>query len=90
MGTLVVEDIDKFVEASLAAGAFFKVRCMRSLRPFCCGESGSIRSIPIPKRNHQTASLLKLNRAWAEANGTPLSLRMLAAFAYAVEPPRSR
>jgi hypothetical protein len=32
----------------------------------------------MPRRNHQTASLLKWNKAWAEAKGTPLSLRMLA------------
>ena len=34
--------------------------------------------MPMPRRSHQTASLLKLNNAWAEAKGTPLSLRMLA------------
>jgi hypothetical protein len=34
--------------------------------------------MPIPHRSHHTASLLKLNKAWAEAKGTPLSLRMLA------------
>jgi hypothetical protein len=28
----------------------------------------------IPSLSHQTASLLKLNKAWAEAKGTPLSL----------------
>ena len=30
------------------------------------------------RRNHQTASLLRLNKACAEAKGTPLSLRMFA------------
>src|ERR1700676_4222402 len=30
-----------------------------------------------PSLSHQTASLLKLNKACAEAKGTPLSLRML-------------
>ena len=34
--------------------------------------------MPIPSLSHQTASLLRLNKAWAEAKGTPLSLRMLA------------
>jgi hypothetical protein len=34
--------------------------------------------MPMPRRNHQTASLLRLIKACAEANGTPLSLRMLA------------
>src|SRR5262250_1795373 len=37
-----------------------------------------MRSMPIPRRSHQTASLLKWNKACAEAKGTPLSLRMLA------------
>ena len=27
--------------------------------------------MPMPNRSHQTASLLKLNKAWAEAKGTP-------------------
>jgi hypothetical protein len=31
-----------------------------------------------PRRSHQTASLLRLNKACAEAKGTPLSLRILA------------
>jgi hypothetical protein len=35
-------------------------------------------SMPMPRRNHQTASLLKLNKACADANGTPLSLRRVA------------
>jgi len=51
---------------------------MRSWRPFCWGWPGLIRSMPIPSRSHQTASLLKLNKAWAEAKGTPLSVRILA------------
>ncbi len=34
--------------------------------------------LPMPRRSHQTASLLKLKRALGEAKGTPLSLRMLA------------
>jgi hypothetical protein len=33
---------------------------------------------PIPRHIHQAAVLLKLNKAWAEAKGTPLSLPMLA------------
>src|SRR5215472_13114270 len=67
----------KFAAAGLVV-SFFKVRCIRSWRPFCLGWPGRIRSIPIPRRSHQTASLLKLKRAWAEAKGTPRSLRMLA------------
>jgi hypothetical protein len=31
-----------------------------------------MRSMPMPRRNHQTASLLKLNKACAEAKGTPI------------------
>ena len=34
--------------------------------------------MPRPRRNHQTASLLRWNKACAETKGTPLSLRMLA------------
>ena len=30
-----------------------------------------MRSMPMPSRSHQTASLLKLNNACPEANGTP-------------------
>ena len=33
------------------------VRCMRSWRPFCCGLPGLVRSIAMPSRSHQTASL---------------------------------
>src|SRR5258706_9371922 len=51
---------------------------MRSWRPFCCGWPGWMRSIPIPSLSHQTASLLRLNKACAEAKGTPLSLRITA------------
>ena len=70
--TFVVEDLDELVEAGLllqevpAAGlvaSFFSVRCMRSWRPFCCGWPGLMRSMPMPRRSHQTASLLKLNNA---------------------------
>src|ERR1700730_3710565 len=34
-----------------------------------------MRSMPIPSRSHPTASLLKLNKAWPEAKGTPLFWR---------------
>ena len=37
--------------------SFFKVRCMRSCRPFCWGWPGRIRSMEIPKRSHHTESL---------------------------------
>src|SRR5579872_5928373 len=45
-----------------------------------------MRSIPMPRRSHQTASLLRLNRAWGDAKGTPLSLRMLAGRPRSKEP----
>ena len=32
------------------------VRCMRSCRPFCCGEAGSMKSGRMPRRIHQTES----------------------------------
>src|SRR6202790_4508678 len=67
----------KLALAGLVA-SFLRVRCMRSWRPFCWGWPGLMRSMPIPRRSHQTASLLKLNNACAEAKGTPLSLRMWA------------
>src|SRR6267378_777046 len=66
------------LEAAGLVASFFSVRCMRSWRPFCWGWPGLIRSMTIPSRSHQTASLLRLNKAWAEAKGTPLSLRILA------------
>lgn len=48
---------------------------MRSCRPFCWGEAGSIRSGRIPRRTHQTESGESRPRAWV-AKGTPLSERM--------------
>ena len=51
---------------------------MRSWRPFCCGWPGLIRSMAMPRRNHQTDSLERLNRALGLAKGTPLSERMAA------------
>ena len=56
--------------------SFFKVRCMRSWRPFCCGWPGLMRSMAMPRRSHQTESLERLNRALGLAKGTPLSERM--------------
>src|ERR1700730_17431301 len=49
---------------------------MRSWRPFCCGWPGWMRSIVMPSRSHQTASLLKLKRPLGEEKRTPLSERM--------------
>ena len=49
---------------------------MRSWRPFCSGWPGLMRSMWMPRRSHQTASLLKPNRACGLAKGTPLSVRM--------------
>jgi hypothetical protein len=53
---LVVEHIDELVEAGLLleemgsgwSGSFFLKKCMRSWRPFCFGEPGLTRSIPMP------------------------------------------
>ena len=44
----------------------FKVRCRRSCRPFCSGCPGAIRSRPMPRRSHQTASLLN---PWQRVRG---------------------
>jgi len=42
------------------------------------------------QRSHQTASLLSLNSACAEAKGPPLSLRMLSGFSKsAARPPKT-
>jgi len=49
---------------------------MRSWRPFCCGWPGLMRSIAMPRRSHQTASLESLNKAFGLAKGTPLPERM--------------
>src|ERR1700722_14417028 len=56
--------------------SFFRVRCMRSCRPFCCGRPGRMRSMLIPKRNHQTDRRERLKSPFGEAKGTPLSERM--------------
>src|ERR1700681_3906406 len=65
----------RFFAGGLVA-SFFKVRCMRSWRPFCCGLPGLMRSMPIPRRSHHTESLLKPKKALRLANGTPLSVRI--------------
>src|ERR1700722_16434506 len=36
--------------------SIFRVRCIRSWRPFCCGQPGLMRSISIPSLSHQTES----------------------------------
>src|ERR1700733_778372 len=64
----------KFWAAGLVASSF-KVRCIRSWRPFCCGLPGLIRSISMPSLSHQTDSLLNPNSALGLAKGTPLSVR---------------
>jgi hypothetical protein len=86
VGTFVVEDLDKFVEARLllkkirrppVAASFFKVDACAHDDHFAAEHRvGSVRG-QCPGAHH-TASLLRLNKACAEANGTPLSLRMLA------------
>jgi hypothetical protein len=87
VGTFVVEDFDKFFEARLLlkkigdgrlSGLFLQSQMHALMTPVLLRMAGWMRSIPIPGRSHHTASLLKLNNACAEANGTPLSLRMLA------------
>src|SRR5579864_2758817 len=65
----------KFLAAGLVASSF-KVRCMRSCRPFCCGWPGLMRSISMPSLSHQTESFDRLNRELGLAKGTPLSVRM--------------
>jgi len=84
MRTLVVKLVNESVELGLllkevrTAGrvaSIFKVRCMRSWRPFCCGWPGWILSMVTPSLSHQTASLLKLNRPLGEAKGIPLPER---------------
>src|SRR6185437_10805693 len=65
----------KFWAAGLVASSF-KVRCMRSWRPFCCGWPGLMRSIAMPSLSHQTESFDRLNSPLGLANGTPLSERI--------------
>src|SRR5574342_678952 len=55
----------------------FIVRCIRSCRPFCCGSPGSIRSGTIPNFTHHTLKALNPPTP-VEANGLPLSLRILS------------
>src|ERR1700685_1296061 len=62
----------KLLPAGLVVSSF-RVRCMRSWRPFCCGWPGLMRSIAMPSLSHQTASLERLKRPFGLANGTPLS-----------------
>ena len=65
--------------ASVAAGgsaaSAFRVRCMRSWRPFCVGLPGSIRSGRTPSLIHHTASR-DSPPAPTDANGGPLSERI--------------
>jgi hypothetical protein len=65
MGPFLVKFFQEIVELGLllqevgarrACGLRFKVKCIRSWRPFCCGWPGRIRSIEIPSRNHHTES----------------------------------
>ena len=48
---------------------------MRSWRPFCWGDAGSMRSGRMPSLIHQTESLERRPKAM-EAKGVPLSVRM--------------
>jgi hypothetical protein len=54
---------------------------MRSCRPFCCGDAGSIRSGRMPRRSHHTLSAESRPSAMV-AKGTPLSVRMRAGSPY--------
>ena len=84
MGSLVVVAVDEVIEPGLLLqevfggrfGGSFKVRCIRSCRPFCCGWPGFMRSIWMPSLSHQTESFERLNRELGLAKGTPLSVRM--------------
>ena len=58
----------KLAPAGLVA-SFFSVRCMRSCRPFCCGWPGLMRSMSMPRRSHQTDSLLRPNSALGRGEG---------------------
>jgi hypothetical protein len=83
--TLVIELLEEGVELGLLledigtggrVASFFRVRYMRSCRPFCCGWPGRMRSRLIPSRSYHTERLERLKRPWGEANGTPLSERI--------------
>ena len=98
--TLVVVAVDEVVELGLLlqevaspAGlvvSSFRVRCMRSCRPFCCGWPGLIRSISMPSLSHQTESLERLKRALGLAKGTPLSVRMALGRPNSLKAPQTR
>lgn len=60
--------------ASRSGCFFFRVKCIRSCRPFCCGFPGWMRSMAIPSLSHQTERWLRLNNAFGDAKGTPLSV----------------
>ena len=47
----------------------FKVGCMRSWRPFCCGWPGLMRSISMPSLSHHTDRLLSPKSALGLAKG---------------------
>ena len=61
--------------AGVIATSGFRVRCLRSCRPFCGGLPGSILSTLIPSLIHHTASRDSPATA-VEANGAPVSLRI--------------
>ena len=61
----------------------FKVRCMRSWRPFCCGLPGSISSGVTPSFTHHADNLDNLAKG-VVANGTPLSERILPGKPYSL------
>src|SRR5438128_9554310 len=84
--SFVVEDLDEFVEARLLLkeigggwfGSFFFQGEMHAFMTAVLLGMLGLDPFDADARSHQTASLLKLNSACAEAKGTPLSLRMFA------------
>ena len=85
MWSLVIELMAKAVEGALlgmrqlAAGgrvaSAFKVRCILSCLPFCCGLPGSISSGIMPRRINQAERVERRARETV-AKGTPLSVRI--------------
>jgi hypothetical protein len=83
----VVEDFDEVVEACLLlqevasgrlGGFFFEGEMHAFMAAVLLGMSGLDAFHADPQAEPPDGELLRLNKAWAEAKGTPLSLRMLA------------
>src|SRR5438046_2352204 len=63
----------------------FRVRCMRSCRPFCAGLPGSMSSGRMPSLTHHAESFDK-RASVVVANGTPLSVRIRFGSPYSLQP----